>query len=170
MTAVELRRYVIPSQKGEGWAIIVIGSDGYFSTVSDYGNYAYRWTNPGCEFRKFLVGVNAGYLIGKLHGRPDEYDGDETTKAIREEIVRRRRDGTWTREEAREEWNLTSGLDSIVDFAFWWQKTRIEDAHEFQRNSVPSEVVAFANRAWPRFVEMLKAELAAEAAKKVGAA
>ena len=30
---VTLRRYYLPSEKYEGWALIVIGSDGFFSAV-----------------------------------------------------------------------------------------------------------------------------------------
>lgn len=65
MSNATLRRYALPSVKGEGWAIIVIGSDGYFSTVSDWGNYAYLWTHPGCEFRHFLAGLDADYFWGR---------------------------------------------------------------------------------------------------------
>ena len=56
MSDVILRRYHFSSIQGEGWATFVIGSDGYFSAVSDYGNYSYYWPHHGCtDFRQFLV-------------------------------------------------------------------------------------------------------------------
>ena len=79
--AVELHRYALPSVKGEGWAIVVLGSDGYFSAVSDWGNYAYIWTHPGCEFRRFLVGCDAHYFWTKImHGRKARVFDEERTR------------------------------------------------------------------------------------------
>src|SRR4051812_42726931 len=84
MNDVTLRRYSLPSEKGEGWAIVVLGSDGFFSAVSDWGNYAYIWTNPGCEFRKFLTQVDASYFWSKItSGRTTRvFDPEETEKNI----------------------------------------------------------------------------------------
>ena len=51
-----LRRYVVRldkdapfMRKGAWLATIVIGDDGYFSTVSDYGNYAFYWSHAGAS-------------------------------------------------------------------------------------------------------------------------
>ena len=63
-----LRRYYVkPTVKDPAWAWVIIDTEsGMFSTVSDYGSYSYLWTNPGCEFRKFLVNCDKGYFWGKL--------------------------------------------------------------------------------------------------------
>lgn len=37
--------YWLPSEKGEGYAWIVMDSVGRFSTISDYGNYGYWWSD-----------------------------------------------------------------------------------------------------------------------------
>lgn len=93
-----LRRYNIPSRHLEGWAIVVIDTDGYFSTVSDYGNYAYRWGAMGVDdLRKFLVSCDGEYMLGKI-SPGHEFDPTATERALREIVVRdRRRRATATR-------------------------------------------------------------------------
>ena len=84
MSEVKLWRYALPSIRGSGWAIFVLGSDGYFSAISDFGNYAYFWRAPGTEdFREFFLRVEweSDYFIQKLSPGP-EYDGEETMKEI----------------------------------------------------------------------------------------
>ena len=54
------RRYNIPSINGEGWAVVVLDlKDGYFSTVSDWGNYSYMWPNIG-------EGLGSSYVVRLL--------------------------------------------------------------------------------------------------------
>lgn len=79
---VKLRRYKIPSVKGEGWAVVVIGSDGYFSAVSDCGNYAHLWSHHGCaDFRQFLIRAveDWEYFARKLSNEHDFRDWSEET-------------------------------------------------------------------------------------------
>ena len=53
-----LKRYSLPSIKGEGYAEIVLDtSDGYFSTISDFGNYCYHWHNHGYQVRYGYSGL-----------------------------------------------------------------------------------------------------------------
>jgi hypothetical protein len=161
---VQLRRYVVRDPQHLDWHVFVIGSDGYFSTVGSYGNYSYWWSNTGTrDFRLFLIDLDDGYLIGKLHPQR-EYDGDETEKNIKEHIVRRRREGCMTKEEAREEWNLLKeeDLETREGFAFWWRETKIDDAHELSCYRHPAQVCGFAKKFWPLFVDVLRAELIAE--------
>lgn len=67
MKDIKFHRYALPSEKLEGWAIIVIGSDGFFATVSDYGNYAYKWSDTGeKDFRKFIISCSGDYILRKL--------------------------------------------------------------------------------------------------------
>ena len=105
---IRLWRYHVPSVNGEGWGIFVIGSDGYFSCVTDHGNYAYLWTHHGFDdFRKFLLRAveDRDYFVTKLgHGKV--YDGPETEKALKEAVAENLRDGTWTAEEVEEELEL----------------------------------------------------------------
>lgn len=86
---IKLWRYALKSEKGgAGWAIFVLGSDGYFSAVSDFGKYIYMWPAHGeDDFRKFLAGagMDPHYFIEKLSpGRV--YDGRATKEAIKKKL------------------------------------------------------------------------------------
>jgi hypothetical protein len=64
-------RYYLPNDEMlEGWAIVFLDSIGCFSTVSDWGNYGYRWDSPGStggtDFRQWLIERGDDYLLSKL--------------------------------------------------------------------------------------------------------
>lgn len=70
---VELRRYVVPGHDGDQGGTFVLGSDGFFACVTDWGNYVYFWNNYGD--RDFLTGLGGDYLTGKLgQGRKRDQD------------------------------------------------------------------------------------------------
>jgi hypothetical protein len=160
------RFYRLPNQNHEGWARIWITDDGCFTCLSDYGNYGYWWGAPGCEFRKFLCGIDECYLMGKL-GRDDHYDGEATWKAIKHEIVSLRRSEHLSAEEARDEWDLLESHSEIRDyteeFARWYDDTSLSDAHELRRTCYPGQLLGFVAHVWPRFIALLRAELTGEA-------
>jgi len=162
--AVWLKRYVIPPEKHEGWAIIHIDANGFFATVSDYGNYAYLWTSFGPnDFRKFLAQLDQGYVVGKLTGGKTIYDGEATLKAIKEHIIGARKEGTYSRGEARHEWGKMvynrEMLSDVREFEEWCDETKIEEPWEFHCSEPEPQAVAFYQKVWPRFVELIKAEL-----------
>ncbi len=161
----QLRRYSVRGANGEWLATVVISDDGYFSTVSDYGNYAYYWGDAGECFRKFLSRLGPDYYLSKF-GVRDEYDGGETLKAVKRSIIEQRRRGDLDREEAREEWDLleeNSWLDQRDNFVLWLQHTKLGDAYEYACSSISGEARGFAEHVWPAFAAMLRAELASEA-------
>ncbi len=161
----QLRRYSVRGPQSEWLATIVISDDGYFSTVSDYGNYAYFWGDAGESFRKFLCRLGSDYYLPKF-GVRDEYDGGETLKDVKRSIIEERRAGHLDREEARQEWDLlgeNSGLEERENFALWWQATQLSDAHEYACSSISGEARGFAKHVWPAFTAMLRTELASEA-------
>ncbi len=168
-----MRRYTVREppreERGTGaWiGTFVISDDGYFSTVSDYGNYAYYWSHAGSCFRSFLARLDSCYLLSKLCGSRQEYDGNATAKEVKRAIIDARRDGRMGRDEARDEWELIgehSRLESREDFAFWWRDTKMPDPYEHAVYEYPSQARMFAERAWPAFAAALRAELAAEKA------
>lgn len=159
-----VRLYDVRGDRGQWLGRFIITDDGYFSTVSDYGNYAFWWSHAGSCFRRFLTNIDAGYLLGKI-SRSSEYDGDRTVKAARRHILEQRKEGGVTKEWAREEWDLIndhSSLDSRESFAMWWQNTKIDCAHEFSVFDFPGDAKAFATIAFPAFVKVLVAELERE--------
>jgi hypothetical protein len=162
--STQLRRYNVRTDKGRWLATIVIADDGYFSTVSDYGNYAYWWTGAEMEFRAFLAKLDADYIIGKL--KPGhEYDGDETLKSVKKRICEDRRKLRIDCVKAREEWELLDEHSDLSDrdsFVLWMQETKLEDIWGISATMRDPQASMFAERVWPVFAAMLRAELAAE--------
>lgn len=157
--APTLRRYSVRSEKGDWLADIVIGSDGWFGAVSDYGDYAYAWRGfAPSDFRTFLAGLNAGYLLSKLSSE-NTYDGEATEARVRAAV------GECEGEQAETERELLEGSSfyTSLDFFLWFQETTIDDASGLAVYTYPSDAKLFVERVWPRFVEMLRAEMAAEA-------
>lgn len=171
---VVLHRYYLPSEKGEGWAIVIVGSDGTLSAISDYGNYGHYWSHPGCDdFREFLLRAKEdhGYFVNKLSGGRKVYDGEKTAKAIREHILHCRRTRAWNAERAREEWDLVDECevdDDEYGYLRWGEETKIDDCYEYRRDIPEPDVVAFVSRvlASDRFRAMLQADLAAAAGER----
>jgi hypothetical protein len=162
-----LKRYELPSIDGlEGWATIVLGADGFFAAVTDYGNYAYRWCHTGDDdFRNFVVSISGDYLLGKV-SRDDVYDGETTARDIKRRIRRQRREGWITKDEARTEWELVESCDvengGEHAFGCWYEETNMCDASKMRSDRYPNDATAFAEKTLPRLKAMLRAELAAE--------
>ena len=88
--APTLWQYRIPSENGEGWAIAVLGSDGFFGVVSDYGNYAYLWSSTGMrDFRDFFCGIDGDYVRGKLDPST-HFDSEKTQANVRKHLEERK--------------------------------------------------------------------------------
>lgn len=153
-----LRRYDLPSIDGlEGWATIVLGADGFFAAVSDYGNYAFWWSHFGDgDFREFMIRrpLDPGYVLSKISR--EEFDLYATVAAVREHIK-----GLPEDEAERETINVDD-LESDGDFSGWCRETGIDDAHEFICESYPANARAFAEKTLTRLAEVLRAEMAAE--------
>ena len=68
------------------WAIFDLDPGrGLFNVQSDCGNYAYRWPERGTDFLKLLAGnMTDSYLLGKLCGKPKEFNAEATVEAVRE--------------------------------------------------------------------------------------
>ena len=157
-----LKRYELRSIAGEGWAVIVIDTTcGFFAAVSDWGNYAYLWRAPGGEFRKFLMGLDADYLQGKLTGRARVYDSRATRECIKEALAKS--DHGFSASALKFERELLDDLHSDDrDFEEWMGKTNLSDAYEYRRSMPEPQSWSFCTKVFPRFKEMLKKELADE--------
>jgi hypothetical protein len=186
-------RYVLGGESpgtSWGWAIAYLDSHGYFSTVSDFGNYAYRWVNFGpTDFRVFFMALRPDYVLRKISSC-EVYDGKATLRRVKEHILRERRAETvrtrsapgqptsrrdgpvgWTRAEARSEWELavTSGMDgSEFEFWRWCDGTCIEDPQQFHEHRPDSDAVGFVERTLPRLQALVRAQLASEGERAKG--
>jgi hypothetical protein len=166
-----LSRYTIPSERGEGWAVIVIDTEtGFFATVSDWGNYAYQWTAPGGEFRAFLAKLTPDYLHKKLlHGQKSEvFDGVKTMATIRAAIVTR---DAASLKKSKRNWRwYTAEIDAVEqrtpmeqeDFDAWCSETRLEEPWQYRCTMPEPQAMSFCTKVWPRFKLLLEAELLKE--------
>lgn len=171
---MDIWRYSLKSIGHEGWAVFMVDAGGMLAACSDYGNYAYHWPRNGWGpggFREFLVGVDGSYLLGKLSmGRDKVIYEQETRAAIRRYIAEAKRGKVISPATARSEVQLLkeSDLDSDVQLYRWIESSQLGQTMELREVIVrgpPRDLVQFVQRCWPRFVELLKADLAVEATK-----
>ena len=159
--------YKVPAESCQGWGKFSLDSSGYFSAVSDYGNYAFQWTSfgEGVDFREFLSSLDADYLMGKL-GRRDWYDGDATVLAIRKRVLELRRDRSITKDVAADVWaaiedDLEGNPDSPESaHNFIGKFDCMADEWEICRYDFPPDLKAFAEKLMPRLHVLLKADMA----------
>lgn len=164
---VNLWRYHLPSERDiEGWATIVLGSDGYFSAVSDYGNYAFRWTAHGeKDFRKFLVNAHQSWDYFASKFGQQVYDGERSLLSVKTRILESRRALEFTQEFARREWDLLKtheDLYSEMNFGDWLSSTELGDAWEHHCTSYPANLRIFCQKTLKRLSGILEAELKKE--------
>lgn len=162
-----LRRYEVRTAK-DGWlATVVIADDGYFSTVYDYGSYAYWWSDAGPCFRSFLVQVDTSYLLCKIASK-GEYDDEATRRDVLSHIVRLRRRDEITSEKAREEWDRVEchgGLESYGSFCAWASDADTDmfcSPADFYHERPNRDALAFCEKVLPMFQQRLREELASE--------
>ncbi len=158
---------VDPSQ-GMEWARIWITDDGCISILSDWGNFGYWFGSPGCEFRKFLTGCDDGYLSNKFRDGEEEFDQQATERNARDLVLRNRRAGTLTKEQAADEWRAVCAVDwgdEYLRSRWYFEETKLVDygASEVLRFRTPMRVQMFVKHLWPLFIVQLKSELADEA-------
>ncbi len=159
-------KYLLPSENGEGWGEIIISSSGMFAAVTDYGNYAYLWTNHGCsDIREFVarLGNSPDYLASKLEPIK-KYDGPLTVRAIKNRILEGRRGGEYSQEFAKKEWDLltlyeSDILDGIFGLNEWMEDTGLGDAWECTVYSHSVDVRHFCKKLMPRLAELIRKEL-----------
>lgn len=170
--AVTCWRYALPNTGHyEGWAVVHVDSEGFLGIASDYGDYVYQWPgrkNAGGDFRRFLVALNAeddqNYLMSKL-SRRDVLDRKGTAENVREAVREMRRDGSLTKEEARECWNAAQRFeddDEYLEHDLWDDILAIEDCEDLFAMTYSDQLKAFVRKEWPRIVAAIREDLAQE--------
>lgn len=165
-TPITTWTYWLPSMKSEGYAWIVMDSAGRFTTISDYGNYGYWWSNWGDgDFRDFVrlhLCQDAHYLVRKLGAdRGQVFKVSDTQKAIYERI-----DASAFDDEQKEyERDLVRNIDNEFTYTLWYNQTRLDDLTDIARYDYHPQLYAFIEKVIPR----LKAVLDAERAEKPSA-
>jgi hypothetical protein len=153
-------RYCVQPTKYGEWGIFLIDSTGYFSVVSDFGNYAHLWTHHGCEdFREFLAGLEPGYLCSKL-GPRNVVDEERSLQNIREAVEEALKSGTIPEDEkVSEEMALEDLTTNQMSFQEWCGHTRLSDAWDYVIYDYSSDLKSFAEKIFPRFVEQIRKDL-----------
>ena len=68
MTEVKSKSYTLFGDNGEWLGQIVLTNDGFFGSVTDYGNLSYAWRSySDQDFRKFICKLNIDYFGSKLY-------------------------------------------------------------------------------------------------------
>lgn len=173
--------YYIPNNdKHEGWGKFILDSTGYFSCVTDYGNYAFWWTHHGeDDFRKFFVGIGEDYLMGKLAMGKREFDLESSLEKMRRQAIEARRSTLRKRVTDPEIWGVSKAYlreawEAMDQAGSERECINIVDEHyrcfpdtcELFTYGHPFELRAFCKRLLPRLVEEMKKDLEKTGAKK----
>lgn len=109
-------RFRVADPRDIGWAICTVNdATGELTIQSDWGCWSHRWNvahlGGGATLTQFIADRPADrsgvhYLVGKLTSDRDrQIDEDATIADCLEVIIRRRREGDLTKDEAREAWD-----------------------------------------------------------------
>jgi len=136
---------------------------GHVIIASSYGHWQYYWTSIGNRtLAQFLAKLDMHYMGGKMLGIGIDVNCDRSTiQCIREHIIEYRRDCTYTKEFAREEWQTVDSWESgmLMDFREWCETTKIDDAYELRRKIINPSWEQFWNKLWvPLVVPVLKTQ------------
>jgi len=71
---------------GQSWGTFTISEHGDFFIHSDWGYWAFNWRSFGENFKKFLVTLNAEYLLDKIETNQFQFYG------IKQKIHARKRE------------------------------------------------------------------------------
>lgn len=166
MSEIRTWRWSLPPIKGEGWAIVLADSTGMFSTVSDWGNFSFKWNAFGeRDFREFIITLGADYVRGKLSHSVQEWNAAQTLLNVKEGIIAHRRERGLDKDAAREEWDLLSAysnLDNEVSFDRWLSATSLMDPWEYGCYRRVYESAAWCEHALPRLQALIRSELETE--------
>lgn len=180
---VKLWRYYLRGTKQDPWewAEVVLGSEGFFATVSDYGNYSFSWTHfgrtRGVDFRDFFSGLGPDYVHSKISaGSGRVYDPKASAKKAREMICKARRNHYIHARAARDAWNEIDDDYGHLDDAFAWNDWALHsvgadllsdfyEIYEFCYSEMPEpQSWMFCTKILPRLQQVLKDERSAGAA------
>lgn len=142
---------------------------------SSYGAFANAWSACGEPFKKFLIGIEMDYFMGKCLGRgATVFDGSASYKAAVARVLDARRNNDLSKEDARElydelEYCQSELEDSEASFtaAIYRvpsngdQSRVFDEAYEMLVDMPNPQAVGFWKKLWPAFEAELKNELLA---------
>lgn len=162
---VTFHHYCLPSVKHEGWAEVVIGDNGFFAVVSDYGNYAFRWNDWGDKsFLDFFCGLEAEYVQRKLDPSKS-FDVDKTVAACRRAIGQAYKHagnprGQLSKRRVQSALMELDGVEDELTFNDWlgtWSDY-LDDCGELYCTSPSPQILALVNETLPRIKDAIREE------------
>jgi len=67
MTEIKAESYRLETTDGNWLGQVVITSDGFFGSVTDYGNFSFKWSSIGKQsFKEFILSLNEDYFAKKM--------------------------------------------------------------------------------------------------------
>ncbi len=147
---------------------------------SSYGSWAYQWGHLGLPFKQWLAKTtDADYLCTKFLGtKADVFSGELTVQALREDLLKMRREGSFGKKSAREIWDwiedheatlMSSGHDfvecmngGLIDCHMHVPGTHtdfFDDPWERFRTTMDHGFAGFWRELWPIFQTQLRTEL-----------
>lgn len=157
-----------------GWAIITIDENGgVFNAQSDYGSYAYSWPNHGRKsFKHFILELarDKSYFLGKV-AKQTYFNYEKHLGEWKRKIIEMRRDRDCTKENARDAWEVITGLDDYSSSHQLIEKELYESDiinelsfgepwYVFETDlDYSPQALAFAQEVMPMFAEILKKEI-----------
>lgn len=162
---MKIWEYRFPSVNHEGWALVILRADGFFAAVSDYGNFAFRWSATGCkDFREFFLNVQPDYICSKLGSQ--ELDRDASFENVRKLIIEQRRANDLERDEARAMYDAVRiyESDGVWEAMLYSSVLRHLDPWECFVMRYQPQLVAFAEKiVCGRLRQAIRFELSQEA-------
>ena len=62
----KLMLYTLRGDKGVWLGTVILTQDGFFMSLTDYGNFAYRWVIGMYDFRYFILSIDEDYFERKM--------------------------------------------------------------------------------------------------------
>lgn len=161
-TEVKTWRYDFPNINKSSWAIFVFCQDGYFSAITDWGNFSYFWrAHEKADFREFLSKAGTDYMAEKLTNGAMEFSEEKTIASMRELFKELVDQGEMSASKCR---RLNAELDDVPfssheEFSDWCDEHDLQ-AHDYARMDHVSEYYHLKEHVLPRLKEFLKQEMA----------
>ena len=165
----KIEKYDIRWGRGE-WAIFSIDEKiGMMQCISSYGKWSYAWPNHGRKtFKHFILELERDYeyLLRKVSD--PVFDFDKSIAYWKRHIIELRRDGSCTREVARNAFEVIDNLehdDAGYCAAILNESSVIYDADQnFWEllggvKEYPYDAIVFAKTIWPMLCKIIRDEL-----------
>lgn len=163
-------KYTLKFNKGWDWAVFTIDETGIFQCHSSFGGYSYHWNAFGDSFKKFLTEIDSYYLLNKT-AKQDYFDLGKYQEKVKPVIVKLRKERELSKDEARELWEFVDNLDYGNSYDLVCNEifeneilSKVYSGDVYYSDFAPERdyspnAEAFAHNIFPKFVEILKAEI-----------